>query len=229
MYCLNCGIENNESADFCQNCGASGIAFKSPFADYDEITQVSRSFSRPTKSNNPNIILIIAGIIVAVAVGAVGYFYAKSEIKQSEAVVQKSNTAVPTSTPKTSSIEKPDNNKQENTSKQPIENENKELQKQEELGWKEFDVIIESEAKRTAQPSHLLSNIEETTQTSNNIDSKTDNEVIFTRVFNCRIRGKIRGKNVSDVGIEIRAKFSRKGDFPNQILSRRIIYDRKVL
>ncbi len=157
MYCLSCGAANNDLSNFCQNCGASRDLFRVIPSGQEEITQVSQAFKQPQyapKSGNQSLVLIIAGIIVIMAVGAAGYFYAKSEMKQANPVSQKNNDSVSQQlNSKSNTSEKQTNSDEEELAKQQ-KNEDKELKRQEELEWKKFDSVVEVEAKNKAQKAH---------------------------------------------------------------------------
>lgn len=215
MYCLSCGAENNDSANFCQSCGATRDLFRIMPSGHDEVTQVSQSFKQPQyspKSNNQNIVLVLAGIIVVIAVAAAGYFYAKSETAKQTPTNQVVNN-VPTQKGNDTQSESSNSPEVQSNQGQIDIEKAQQLKVRKESVWKQLDDQLEQRAMTEAQQKHQYSKFNgKCIQVSNNIENQTGERITFSRAFDCPMKGALLGVRTFTQRITIRAEFIQKGE-----------------
>lgn len=243
MYCLSCGAKNNDSANFCQNCGASRDLFRIMPSEYDEVTQVSQSFKQPSstrpQSSNQNVVLVLAGIAVVIAVGAAGYFYAKSEMRNSPTLANQ--TANYTLSNNQEAVKPTPNNtvkinNQENIEKQQRENHEalvkqrkvEEANKFVEQAKSEIENLglqMQEKAKIESMNRYGTYNFNGCTPNPPTIESQTAQKIVFATLFDCRMIGKYFRIKKQQLGINIRSEITKLGDnVSSKLLDSNIVY-----
>ena len=83
MHCPNCGSENKEDAQFCENCGTKLVTTGNDVASSAKISQVpSSAQDKGSEANKPSSVLVVLGYIFALLGGLIGiilglYLYSK--------------------------------------------------------------------------------------------------------------------------------------------------------
>lgn len=83
MHCPNCGSENKEDAQFCENCGTRLVKTENDVASSAKISQIPPSAqTKGSEANKPSSVLVVLGYIFALLGGLIGiiigvYLYSK--------------------------------------------------------------------------------------------------------------------------------------------------------